>query len=100
MSGFDINVRGNLNVFQAFLANASENPTLVHVSTGGAHAPALMAGMGAYAASKLASAKLMDYAALENPHVRVHNIHPGVVDTVMNKKSVEGGLVLPFDEGK
>lgn len=58
-----------------------------------------MGGMGAYSASKLAAAKLMDYAALENPHVRFHNIHPGVVDSPMNRKSVEAGLVLPYDEG-
>ena len=58
-----------------------------------------MGGMGAYAASKLAAAKLVDYAAVENPHVRFHTIHPGVLHSPMNHKSVEAGLELPYDEG-
>lgn len=99
MKGFDVNVRGNLNVFRAFLANSSAHPTLVHVSTGGVHAPAMGPGMGAYVAGKLAAAKLMEYAAMENPHVRVHTIHPGVVATPMNKKTADAGFSLPFDEG-
>jgi NADP-dependent 3-hydroxy acid dehydrogenase YdfG len=33
MRGFDINVKGNLIVSQAFLANSSENPILVHGKT-------------------------------------------------------------------
>lgn len=98
--GFEVNVKGNLILAQAFVANSSEKPTLIHISTGGAHAPALAAGIGAYAISKLAAAKLMDYVAFENPNVRIMTVHPGVLASDMNNKSMEGGLILPFDDGE
>ena len=59
----------------------------------------------------------MDYLGIENPHVRVMQIHPGSLDTAMvgglrapnynstytkseiqNKKAAEAGLVLPHDD--
>ena len=98
MEGFVVNVRGNLILAQAFLANASASPTLLHISAGGAHAPPVHPGLGGYVSSKLAAAKLMEYLAFENPHLKVVTIHPGSLDTAMNKKSVEGGFALPFDE--
>jgi NAD(P)-dependent dehydrogenase (short-subunit alcohol dehydrogenase family) len=98
--GFEINVKGNLILSQAFLANSSEKPTLISINTGGAHVPPMMAGMGAYAVSKIAASKLMDYFGMENPNVRVMTIHPGVLKSAMNDKSMEAGLVLPFDDGE
>lgn len=62
--------------------------------------PAAMPGLASYGASKLAAAKVMEYLALENPNVRVMTVHPGVIDTPMNRKSVEAGLILPFDDGE
>ena len=59
-----------------------------------------MAGMGAYAVSKIAASKLMDYLGMENPNVRVMTIHPGVLKSSMNDKSMEAGLILPFDDGR
>ncbi|KAH6684999.1 hypothetical protein F5X68DRAFT_136546 [Plectosphaerella plurivora] len=89
--GISINTKGTLILSKVFLEHASQNPTLVHVSTGGCHI-APMPANSAYAVSKLAAAKLMEYFAAENPHVRVHNIHPGVVPTTgMSKKHSEGG---------
>jgi NAD(P)-dependent dehydrogenase (short-subunit alcohol dehydrogenase family) len=98
--GFEINVKGNFILSQAFLANASENPTLIHVSSGGAHVPATHPGMGAYAASKLAAAKMSEYFHLENPNFRVINVHPGVLPSAMNDKSTAAGLILQFDDGE
>jgi NAD(P)-dependent dehydrogenase (short-subunit alcohol dehydrogenase family) len=96
----EVNVKGNLILSQAFIANSSEKPTLISINTGGAHAPPLMAGMGGYAVSKIAASKLMDYFGMENPNVRVMTIHPGVLRSAMNDKSMEAGLVLPFDDSK
>tara|TARA_R110002033_G_scaffold159940_1_gene196183 strand:- start:233 stop:385 length:153 start_codon:yes stop_codon:yes gene_type:complete len=36
----------------------------------------------------------------ENPRVRVMNVHPGVLQTDMNRQAIEAGFVLPFDDGE
>ncbi|KPM41108.1 hypothetical protein AK830_g5452 [Neonectria ditissima] len=97
--GMTINVKGTLILSKAFLKYGSKSPTLVHVSTGGCHI-APMPANSAYAVSKMAAAKMMEYFAFENPQVRVHIIHPGVVQTDMYKKSSEGGLEFAFDDSK
>jgi NAD(P)-dependent dehydrogenase (short-subunit alcohol dehydrogenase family) len=99
-SAFETNVKGNLILSQAFIANASEKPILIHVTTGGIHVPAVPGGLSSYAASKLAAVKLMEYVAFENPSIRLMFVHPGVIDTEMNKKSTAAGLVLPYDDGE
>ncbi|KAH6613061.1 hypothetical protein C7974DRAFT_322247 [Boeremia exigua] len=95
--GMTINVKGTLNLAKAFLHHAAESPTFVHVSTGGCHIDPMPAN-SAYAVSKLAAARLMEYLAFENPQLRVHNIHPGVVKTDMYSKSSEGGMDFQFDD--
>jgi NAD(P)-dependent dehydrogenase (short-subunit alcohol dehydrogenase family) len=98
--GMEINLKGSLILSQAFLGHASENPIMISINTAGAHVPPLMPGMGGYAVSKIAASKLMDYLGLENPNMRVMTIHPGVLKSAMNDKSMEAGLVLPFDDGE
>lgn len=100
MTGLDINVRGNLILYQVFLANPSPNPTLVHISTAAANFPAVPGGLSAYAVSKLAASKMTDYFALENPSVRVMTVHPGTPDTSMNRKAADVGLVTPTDDSE
>jgi len=96
--GYEVNVLGNFILIQAFLANkATSGATIVNVSTAGIHFGA-MPTMSGYAVSKMAALSLFDGLAVENPDVRVMNIHPGVLDTVMNAKGREGGVILPFDE--
>jgi NAD(P)-dependent dehydrogenase (short-subunit alcohol dehydrogenase family) len=97
--GMTINVKGNLILAKAFLKYGSEKPTFVHVSTGGCHI-APMPSNSAYAVSKLAAAKMIEYFAFENPHVRVHTIHPGVIETNMSTKSTSGGLKFKFDDSE
>lgn len=97
--GMTINVKGTLILSKAFLKYATESPTFVHVSSGGCHIPPMPAN-SAYAVSKMAAARMMEYFAFENPQVRIHIIHPGIVQTDMYKKSSEGGLDFPFDDGK
>jgi NAD(P)-dependent dehydrogenase (short-subunit alcohol dehydrogenase family) len=98
--GFEVNVKGSLIVAQAFLANAADSPILINVGTAGAHIGALHTGMGAYNISKLAAVKMLDYIAAGSPHVRTVTVHPGVIDTAMNKKCNEAGLVLPLDDSE
>jgi NAD(P)-dependent dehydrogenase (short-subunit alcohol dehydrogenase family) len=96
----EINVKANLILSQAFLANSSEKPTFISVNTAGAHVPPIPVGLSSYAVSKFALIKLMDYFAAENPHVKVLQVHPGVLKTDMNKKSVDAGLELPYDDSE
>lgn len=98
----EINVLGNLHLTQAFLANIDtavnkHQPTIVNVSTMGAHIPALPSLSG-YAVSKVAALKLFEYVATENPSVRVMNVHPGSLDTAMGQKGRDAGVEAPFDD--
>jgi NAD(P)-dependent dehydrogenase (short-subunit alcohol dehydrogenase family) len=98
--GFEVNVKGNFIIAQAFLANSSASATMVHVSTAGAHAPIMQVGFSGYTVSKLAAVQVAKYVAYENPHVKVMLVHPGVLPTDMNKKAADSGFVLPFDDGR
>ncbi|KFX96090.1 hypothetical protein O988_05486 [Pseudogymnoascus sp. VKM F-3808] len=98
---FNVNVKGNLHLIQAFLANVDTTgefqPTIVNVSTGGAHFPAIPTASG-YAVSKLAALKLYEYVAAKNPAIRVMNLHPGALDTEMGQKGRDAGVNVPFDD--
>jgi NAD(P)-dependent dehydrogenase (short-subunit alcohol dehydrogenase family) len=51
-----------------------------------------------YASSKLALNKFIEILAAENPDIRFHTIHPGIVETDMAAKSDMKGM--PTDTGK
>lgn len=102
MRGFDVNVRGSLNLAQAFLRAASKNATVINVSSGVAHLGP-MSGHSAYAASKLGATKLWDYVQAENPEINVIHLSPGIIESDMQQKSFnsEGGIGkmgLPLDD--
>ncbi len=78
---------------------ANESPTIINISTAGAHIPAIPS-LSSYAVSKLAGIKFFDYVAVENPNVRVLSVHPGAMDTGMGKKGREAGVDIPFDDSK
>jgi NADP-dependent 3-hydroxy acid dehydrogenase YdfG len=78
--GFDVNVKGNLNLVQAFLPLAAANATAINISAGMAHIQ-YYPERSAYHASKLAAIKIFDYLHHENPQLFVLNIHPGVLKT-------------------
>lgn len=84
-STFATNVFGTLNAAQTFLRHAAEEPVVLNINSGISHMAPLRS-MGVYAASKAANAKLFDYLALENPHLHLVNVQPGVVDTEMNRE--------------
>lgn len=59
------------------------------------------AGTSAYASSKIAQLKLMEFLAAENPDVFVASVHPGVVETTSAAGATireQGGLHM--DDGK
>lgn len=100
MEGYEVNVKGNLNVYQAFLPVAAPNPTLVYVSTSGIHFPPVPVGLSAYAGSKMAAQRMTDYFAAENPGVRVMSVHPGTPRTAMYDKAKEQGLDIASSDSK
>jgi NAD(P)-dependent dehydrogenase (short-subunit alcohol dehydrogenase family) len=90
---FSTNVLGVLHCVRAFANHAAKEARLLNISTGIANMPPLEPGMSAYAASKAAAGKVLDYIALENPRLHVVNIHPGLVGgTDMASKGGHGGL--------
>lgn len=75
---------------------AKEGAAFISMNTGGAHfAP--FSGLSAYATSKAATAKLMEYVQAENEHIRVVSVHPGVIKSDMNVKSK---VTLPADDSE
>jgi NAD(P)-dependent dehydrogenase (short-subunit alcohol dehydrogenase family) len=95
MRGFSVNVLSAFNAIQAFVLHAAEHATLLSVSSAIAHM-APIPGMFAYAISKAANLKLLDYFAAENPHIHVVNLQPGVVETEIT----EGSSVKGQDDRK
>ncbi|PVH98670.1 putative short-chain dehydrogenase, partial [Periconia macrospinosa] len=90
---FGTNVLGALNTVTAFAKYAAhEGAQVLNISTAVAHMPALEPGVSAYAASKLAAAKMFEYVALENPGWNVVNVHPGLVDTELSRTAGHGGV--------
>lgn len=97
MRGYEVNIRGALNLTQAFLRTASEHATLINVSSGISHIPPLP-GFSSYSSSKIAAVKLFDYIQAENPDLKVINLHPGVVETDMHAKSMTAGVDFAIDD--
>jgi NAD(P)-dependent dehydrogenase (short-subunit alcohol dehydrogenase family) len=91
-TAFNTNILGALHTVKGFVRYAAEGAHILHISTCIGHIPPLEAGVSAYAASKAAAAKLFDYIAFENPELHVVNVHPGLVDTDMSRKSGHGGM--------
>lgn len=84
MEGFDMNVRTAFNAVQAFLPLAATDAILISISSGVAHCAPIL-GVSAYAASKAANLKMLDYVAAEHPQLHVVNLQPGVIITEIQK---------------
>lgn len=98
-NGFEVNVKGNLNLITAFIPVAAKGAAILNVSTGITHL-SVLPGYSAYHTSKLAAAKFFDYVHHEHPEFFVLNFHPGVIKTAMDVKTLASGTVLPYDDGK
>ncbi|KAH7145906.1 hypothetical protein B0J13DRAFT_666553 [Dactylonectria estremocensis] len=84
--GFETTVRGNFNLLQAFHGFASQQATVIHISSSAIHLP-YMEGYSSYRSSKLAAYKLFEYYHEENPSFTVVHIHPGLISgTAMTEK--------------
>ncbi|KAI8630426.1 hypothetical protein F5Y19DRAFT_427609, partial [Xylariaceae sp. FL1651] len=96
LDGYQTTVVGTLNVAQAVvLANKDAREiTFIHLTTAGILFPPFT-GMGAYVSSKMAAVKLLQAFAGENPHVRLHHVHPGFLDTNMSAE-LGKSIKLPF----
>ncbi|EFR04904.1 NADP(+)-dependent dehydrogenase [Nannizzia gypsea CBS 118893] len=101
LDGYKTTVVGSLVTAQAVvLANKSVSPnedkpvTFVNLTTAGILFPPFT-GMGAYVSSKMAAVKVLQSFAVENPQVRLHNVHPGFLQTAMSAKLSES-IKLPF----
>lgn len=82
MRGFALNVLSAFNAIQAWVpfVKGKKDAVLLNISSSIAHISP-MPGLSAYAASKAANLKMVDYVAAENPDIHVVNIQPGVVAT-------------------
>ncbi|KAJ5817765.1 hypothetical protein N7447_007773 [Penicillium robsamsonii] len=101
LDGYKTTVVGTLVTAQAVvLANKTVSPnedkpiTFINLTTAGIIFPPFP-GMGAYVSSKMAAVKVLQAFAVENPQVRLHNVHPGFLDTAMSAKLSES-IKLPF----
>lgn len=102
LDGYKTTIVGTLAVAQAVvLANktstsrdAGKEITFLHLTTAGILFPPFP-GMGAYVSSKMAAVKLMQAFAAENPHVRLHHVHPGFLNTAMSTQ-LSKSIQLPF----
>lgn len=60
----------------------------------------MLPGLSAYASSKLAQVKLLEFLAAENPNIFVASLHPGIVETKTFTKSGSKADALPMDKGE
>ncbi|KAH7419814.1 hypothetical protein BKA64DRAFT_699831 [Cadophora sp. MPI-SDFR-AT-0126] len=104
----DVNVRGTFNTIRAFMpfsrtefinGKTLSKATILNISSGAGHLPAIekLAGMSAYAVSKIAGAKMVEYLATEVPGLKVVNVQPGTIASDMG--SVKGGEFV-YDDPK
>ena len=101
LDGYKTTIVGTLVTAQSVvLANKDKPVTFINLTTAGILFPPFP-GMGAYVSSKMAAVKLLEAFAAENPQVRLHNVHPGLLKTAMSAK-LEEKVKLPFgyDESK
>ena len=92
---FTTNVLGSFLTIQGFIPVATSNATIINISSAVAHV-APLPDVSAYAASKAATAHVVDYLQHENPDLRIYNLHPGVILSDMNRESG----IPAMDEGQ
>jgi NAD(P)-dependent dehydrogenase (short-subunit alcohol dehydrogenase family) len=87
-STFKINVKGSIIVAQEFLRSkaGSQKTTFISINSGAAHI-SYIPDFSAYAASKIATLRVMEYLSNEERGMRVFSVQPGTVDTDMQRKA-------------
>ncbi|ORY67018.1 short chain dehydrogenase [Pseudomassariella vexata] len=97
---FETNTKGTFVAIKTFLPTANPSKaTILALTTGTTAMPAAMIpGLSAYMASKLAQTKIMEFLAAENPNVFAATVHPGMVETGIFTKSGAKAEMLPMDK--
>ena len=88
MRAYQTNVKGAMVTTRAFLPSHNPDASIVGITADLINHPAshpIAAGTSAYASSKFAQLKLLEYVAAEHPDLFVVSAHPGCVDTDMLK---------------
>ena len=88
------NVIGSFYVAKEFISICSPSASIVNVASAAAHVQ--VPGLSAYSCAKIAGVKLFEFLHSEHPQLRVFNLHPGMIDSDMNRKS---GMP-PLDNGE
>jgi NAD(P)-dependent dehydrogenase (short-subunit alcohol dehydrogenase family) len=83
---------------KAFLPLAAKDAVLIASGTGAISF--LMPKTASYLVSKLAESRFFEHVQAENPHIRVHNVHPGGIQTRMADKTQAAGMEIPMDDRK
>ncbi|KAL8720884.1 MAG: hypothetical protein Q9225_002329 [Loekoesia sp. 1 TL-2023] len=101
-AAYETNVKSIIIAATAFLPTANKTHATILGVTAGAFVlpPAATLGLSAYLTSKVSMVKILEYLAAENPSVFVASVHPGMVDTMMFRKSGATPDMLPMDSGK
>ncbi|TVY31512.1 Short chain dehydrogenase [Lachnellula subtilissima] len=88
-TNLDVNIKAVVLVVSAFLPRAADHATIINISSGMAHLPAIP-GASSYSVTKLAATKFIEYVAAAHPEKRVVNVHPGqVAETELAGKHFE-----------
>jgi len=85
------NVSSALFVAQAFAQHAAPDAVVINVSSNAIHLP-LGGVFSAYVVAKMAVLTLWDSFGAGHPQMSVYHVHPGVVDTAMNREA--GGIAM------
>ena len=89
LSGVTTNVAMAWNVARALIPRAASDATVIDVNSNAAHVN-YFDGFASYSVAKWADHRLWQIVGFNNPGFSVFSIHPGVVDTDMNKAA--GGV--------
>ncbi|KAJ0380861.1 hypothetical protein COL26b_000701 [Colletotrichum chrysophilum] len=97
---FETNTKGTYLVTKSFLPTANpSHASVIALTTGTTALPVSMVpGLSPYMASKLAQTKIVEFLAAENPNLFAVNLHPGMVETDIFKKSGAKAEALPMDK--
>ncbi|KAL2845025.1 putative NADP(+)-dependent dehydrogenase [Aspergillus pseudoustus] len=93
---YEVNVKGSLIAAKAFLPLAAPNAVLI--ASGSAASALVVPKASAYVSAKFAESRFFEFVQVENPHIRVHNIHPGTIATRMMDKTRAAGYEFPEDD--
>jgi len=99
LEAIHLNLKGSLNVAQAFLRHAAKDAVAIDVNSAAAHLN-LAPQFASYSVAKLAVFRLWDSLACGNPELSIFHIQPGVVDTAMNRETGGIDAVGFSDDGK